>query len=137
MGEESREEPKTEAAAETDPRFPSGRWKGYYIQWGMRGWQDLTLQFADGKIEGTATDKGGEAEIFGTYDLTSGIVSLVKIYYYHKVEYRGETRDKGIRGGFMIRYPLAIDAGEFYIWPAGEGGVNDNELAAAQTLEAR
>ncbi len=105
------------SALETDPRFPSGRWKGYYIQAGIRGWQDLILNFCDGKIEGTAIDKGGECDIQGTYDLSNGAVSLVKIYFYHKVEYRGEARDKGIRGGFMIRYPLDIDAGDFYIWP--------------------
>lgn len=124
------------SAPETDPRFPSGRWKGYFIQWGVRGWQDLILNFSNGTIDGTAVDKGGECDVKGTYDLSNGAVSLVKIYFYHKVEYRGETRDKGIRGGFMIRYPLTIDAGDFYIWPDPDQGQGNNVLAAAKSHHA-
>jgi hypothetical protein len=117
---------------ETDSRFPTGPWKGYYIQFGQRGWQQLNLSFSGGKIEGTALDKGGEADVHGTYDLSTGTVNLVKIYYYHKVEYRGDVRDKGIRGGFMIRYPLAIDTGDFYIWPdTNPDGADSMKTAAS------
>ena len=136
MAEDDIHSASNEFMLETDPRFPSGRWKGYYIQWGVRGWQELTLQFRGGKIDGIAIDKGGECDVHGTYDLATGNVSLVKIYYYHKVEYRGESRDRGIRGGFMIRYQFTIDAGDFYIWPDPDQGQGNNVLAATKSHQA-
>src|SRR5690348_9033616 len=43
---------------ETDPRFPSGEWKGFWVQKEMRGrqWMRLALEFSGGKISGQGQD---------------------------------------------------------------------------------
>jgi hypothetical protein len=116
---------------ETDDRFPSGPWTGYYQQWGTQARQRLALTFASGSISGVGRDPGGEFSVRGGYDAESGKVSLVKIYSSHKVEYDGVADGDGIGGGWLIRYDLGLtDRGQFRIWP------DEAALADAEHLKA-
>jgi hypothetical protein len=105
-------------ASETDDRFPSGPWFGYYHQWGTQARQRLRLEFAAGTITGEARDPGGACSIRGSYDVQSGVVSLVKTYEAHRVEYAGLADGDGIGGDWAIRYEAGLtDRGIFRIWP--------------------
>ena len=53
-------------AVETDPRFPSGPWIGFYIQRGHGKQQmSLSLAFVDGRVTGTGRD------IVGRFDFSA------------------------------------------------------------------
>jgi hypothetical protein len=122
------------ANLETDDRFPSGTWVGYYIQWGNRGEQEQLLTFRDGVISGAGSDPAGDFGIRGTYDLDSGRVTLVKRYATYRVDYEGAALrggPPGIRGGWTIRSELGFfDHGIFHIWPKGEGANASEHLEA-------
>ena len=106
---------------ETDSRLPSGPWTGFYIQWGLRGRQDLGLEFRGGIIEGGGRDGGGMFVVRGTYDAAAGRCAMVKRYDGYQVEYDGYVDDHGIWGRWVIRYApmMADDRGHFHIWPMG------------------
>src|SRR5437868_2102658 len=54
---------------ETDPRFPSGEWKGFWLQRGVAGrqWMSLTMQFLDCRISGEGRDRVGQFRLSGRY----------------------------------------------------------------------
>ncbi|HXE53271.1 MAG TPA: hypothetical protein VN541_09665, partial [Tepidisphaeraceae bacterium] len=54
-------------ATEVDPRFPSGEWKGFWLQRGLAGrqWMSLVLQFVEGHVSGEGRDAVGEFLIRG------------------------------------------------------------------------
>lgn len=108
-------------ALETDERFPSGPWSGFYIQWGRRGRQRLTLTFRDGLVEGGGDDPGGSFTVRGTYDTQAGKVALRKVYAFHTVEYDGHAEGDGIWGAWVIRAVGYSDHGGFHIWPDAQG----------------
>src|SRR5579864_5683873 len=83
---------KKSPIAETDPRFPSGEWKGFYLQRGIRDrqWMTLVMQFAEGKMTGEGRDSVGEFTLRGSYDLSDGHCLLTKTYRgSHRVIYDG------------------------------------------------
>jgi hypothetical protein len=86
---------------ETDERFVSGPWRGFYVQWGTRGKQELSLTFFDGQIVGDGADPAGDFRVRGGYDIETGKVWMHKVYPEHTVEYDGHAepgKDKGIWG---------------------------------------
>jgi hypothetical protein len=119
-------------ASETDARFPSGLWTGFYVQWGQRGQQDLTLSFKNGQISGCGSDTAGEFEIEGQYDPSTGQCGLTKSYAdSHDVEYEGKADPTGISGNWLLYHqadPLGIprDRGTFHIWPVPRSGAAGN-----------
>src|SRR5262245_11234110 len=59
-------------ALETDPRFPTGEWSGFFLQGGQRHWMTFYLEFCGGTIRGEGNDFVGTFHLSGRYDLASG-----------------------------------------------------------------
>ena len=102
---------------ETDPRFPSGPWVGFFLQKEHPGkhWMKLDLVFADGKVSGFGKDWIGLFQLVGNYRVIDGRCELYKQYLgKHIVLYSGFNEGRGIFGGWKI-----VDGGNggFYIWP--------------------
>jgi hypothetical protein len=114
---------------ETDPRFPSGEWKGFWVQKEMRGrqWMRLALEFCGGKILGEGRDIIGRFVLSGSYDLKSGRCGLLKAYLgQHSVSYQGFNDGDGL--WMWGTWKIAEDSGGFHIWPKGEPDPTGSEL---------
>ena len=133
--EEIAPEPK-DSAAETDERFPSGPWTGFWLQRGLTGRQwmrDLNLRFADGLVEGSGVDCVGPFDLRGHYDLETGQCSMRKTYLdAHSVYYEGRNDDDGL--WIWGTWRLALDRGGFHIWPKGVDDPTQRRLHAEQDL---
>lgn len=119
---------------ELDPRFPSGPWKGYFLQASLPGrqWMRLTLDFRDGRARGAGRDGVGDFLIDGEYDLESGRCQLQKDYIgQHSVVYDGFNEGKGIWGTWEIP-PIA--KGGFHIWPEAIGEPDGDQLVRAEDI---
>jgi hypothetical protein len=123
--------PSEAPPTETDDRFPSGPWMGYYQQWSLQARQRLALTFLNGAITGSGQDPGGAFDVRGHYDTQTGRCSLVKTYPEHRVEYDGTADGDGIGGDWVIRYGMGIDdRGVFRIWPhSGASGAEEHAEA--------
>ena len=125
---------KTELT-ETDPRFASGPWTGYWTQPpGQKGAMDMLLTFRTGQISGCGRDRVGNFLFKGQYELLDGKCRWVKSYLgKHDVFYDGQAKGKGIVGVWTI--------GRFAIWPEGEDDptlaqlMEELDLPLANTLE--
>ena len=109
---------------ESDPRFPSGPWTGFWIQPTIPGrhMMELRLHFHDGQIIGTGRDRVGEFTFNGNYNLADGTCRWNKHYIgRHNVDYKGYNEGKGIWGVWQMAPELAPTAnrGGFHIWPEG------------------
>jgi hypothetical protein len=125
---------------ETDERFVSGPWRGFYVQWGTRGKQELSLTFFDGQIVGDGADPAGDFRVRGGYDIETGKVWMHKVYPEHTVEYDGHAepgKDKGIWGAWQIRYGFTRDHGGFHIWPDAHAEGESRSLSREQPAPAR
>jgi hypothetical protein len=82
---------------ETDTRFPSGPWMGFWIQRRLGKQQmSLSLAFVAGRVTGNGRDIVGCLAFDGTYDLKTGRVIMPKQYAKaHRVEYDGTNQDSG------------------------------------------
>src|SRR5690349_3455904 len=90
---------------EQDDRFPSGPWKGYFLQRSLpdRNWMDLDLTFRGGLIRGRGRDRVGEFLLVGRYELADGKCWWSKRYPgRHVVEYQGYNEGRGIWGTWEI-----------------------------------
>ena len=111
--------------AETDPRFPSGPWTGFFLQPLVPGrhLMELQLTFRTGTMTGEGRDWVGSFLIRGRYDLADGKCHWTKRYLgKHDVFYQGYNEGKGIWGVWEI--PPEQNAGQhwrggFHIWPEG------------------
>ena len=107
---------------EMDARFPSGPWRGFFIQKHRppgRHWMDLQLTFRDSLIRGEGRDWVGQFVVTGRYQLEDGKCSWRKKYLgKHEVAYKGYNEGRGIWGTWEIP-PLLKDG--FQIWPHGMG----------------
>ena len=109
---------------ETDSRFPSGQWTGFFLQPQLtvgRNWMSLFLSFTYGQIKGSGDDWVGEFILKGHYDLTSGEVMFNKKYLgQHDVFYSGfaDGTSRGIWGTWEIE---ELARGGWHIWPRGTG----------------
>jgi hypothetical protein len=114
----------TENQPECDDRFPSGPWKGFFVQPDSRQRysMDLMLEFNDGRISGAGNDHIGEFAIRGSYDTETGVCSWTKQYLgQHSVTYTGQARERGIIGQWSIPGQPAFWTGPFFIWPRAYG----------------
>ena len=135
----ARDRPEPRPGAETDPRFPSGRWVGFWLQRHMPGRQYMSfdLAFADGRVSGVGADCIGDFAFSGHYDLANGTLVLLKQYRgAHLVEYEGRNEDDGqwVWGVWTIR---GMDQGGFHLWPDGEDDPTQRHLKREQDLPTR
>ena len=67
-------EPEPPARVETDPRFPSGPWRGFFLMehWPGRHQMELHLTFRQGVMTGEGRDRIGDFLIRGKYNLDDG-----------------------------------------------------------------
>lgn len=122
MGEETRVD------LETDRRFPSGRWIGFFLQKEVPGrhQMELLLTFRAGVLTGEGRDRVGRFLVRGKYDLADGKCYWNKRYVgKHDVHYRGYNEGKGIWGVWTIE---PIWRGGFHIWPEGMPDPSDPHL---------
>lgn len=116
-----------DTALESDPRFPSGKWTGFWLQKIPnlgRQWMDLDCVFKDGKLKANGRDIVGAFIFMGSYSIETGKCDWVKQYLgQHPVDYHGFNEGKGIWGTWgIIDSETGIHlAGGFHIWPEGQG----------------
>ena len=107
---------------ETDARFPSGPWVGFFLQPEIppgRHPMELHLTFRHGVVTGEGRDFVGEFLIRGRYQVEDGKCWWTKRFIgKHDVSYQGYNEGKGIWGTWDI--PPSWRGG-FYIWPEAMG----------------
>jgi hypothetical protein len=125
--------PHETAPAETDPRFPSGKWLGFWKQESLRGDMELILTFAHGLLRGEGRDRIGPFTFRGRYQVSDGTCHWLKHYRRaHDVFYNGFNEGKGIWGVWEIRAEdFAFSRGGFHIWPEGMN-VGDHPALSAE-----
>jgi hypothetical protein len=121
---------------ETDPRFPSGKWTGFWLQRFFIGRQYMTLNltFASGVVKGQGIDRIGEFSISGRYDLKTGNCKLTKAYVgAHSLTYDGRNENDA-QWIWGLWHHLTLDRGGFHLWPHGEDDPTGKNLRAEQHL---
>src|SRR5881396_3414836 len=94
------------ATLETDPRFPSGPWTGFFLQRQLPGrhMMEMKLTFAKGVLKGEGRDRIGRFHMRGRYSTEDGKCYWTKQYLRkHDVFYEGFNEGKGIWGTWEIR----------------------------------
>lgn len=123
--------------AETDPRFPSGKWVGFWTQKAPppgKHRQELVLTFAKGEMHGEGRDWVGKFHIRGFYSTEDGKCRWTKRYVgRHDVFYQGFNEGKGIWGTWEID----TLKGGFHIWPEGTGEPTEPALSAEADLPVK
>lgn len=107
---------------ETDERFPSGPWIGFFVDKRMPGkhQMELELAFSKGDIHGEGRDRVGEFIIAGKYFIADGKAHFSKRYLQaHDVFYKGYNEGKGIWGLWELTDMGETFNGGFHIWPKG------------------
>jgi hypothetical protein len=120
---------KDERPVEQDDRFPSGEWKGFFLQRQLPGrhWMELHLTFRDGLIRGEGRDWVGEFLMTGRYQVSDGKCWWTKKYLKrHDVFYQGYNEGKGIWGTWEIPGDFS---GGFHIWPIAMGDPTGGTLS--------
>jgi hypothetical protein len=121
------------AAGETDPRFPSGKWCGFFLQKLLPGRHrmELLLNFDAGVVSGEGRDWVGPFVMRGRYHVEDGKCYWTKSYLNkHDVSYQGFNEGKGIWGVWEMpaeEHP-ANRSGGFHIWPEGMPDPTQPEL---------
>ena len=116
---------------ETDSRFPSGPWTGFFLQPGTpeRHWMELDLVFRDGIMAGAGRDRVGRFTVSGRYYLDNGRTHWTKTYVaQHSIAYSGYNEGKGIWGVWEYQFNWR---GGFHIWPVAMGDPTQQKLAEA------
>lgn len=121
---------------ESDPRFPSGKWAGFFTQKYPpigKHQMEMEITFADGRLTGRGRDYVGEFVMDGVYHLDDGKCSWAKEYIgQHTVNYHGYNEGKGIWGTWEI---VSLTGG-FHIWPEGMGNPSEPGLSAEADVPA-
>jgi hypothetical protein len=107
---------------ESDPRFPSGKWTGFFTDKRMPGKHpmDLILTFASNIMAGSGRDRVGTFTIEGAYQLVDGKCDWLKEYVgKHAVNYHGFNEGQGIWGAWELAHDGMTATGGFHIWPEG------------------
>jgi hypothetical protein len=133
--------PKPTVELESDPRFPSGPWTGFFLQPAVPGrhLMELHLSFSHGAMTGEGRDWVGKFVVRGRYELTDGTCYWTKRYLgRHDVFYKGFNEGKGIWGTWEIPQSSSYPAqrGGFHIWPEGMGDPTGQHLTEAADLPA-
>jgi hypothetical protein len=126
-----RPDPPPQPPAETDPRFPSGPWQGFFLMahWPGRHTMELHLTFRQGVMTGEGRDMIGPFLIRGKYNTDDGKCHWSKRYVgKHDVAYQGYNEGKGIWGIWEIPPTLR---GGFHIWPTAMGDPTFPKLTEA------
>lgn len=121
---------------ESDFRFPSGAWKGFFLQPVMTGkhWMELDLTFRGGVLTGDGRDWVGRFLFRGKYDVETGKCWWTKQYVgQHAIAYEGYNEGKGIWGTWKWS-GAAPGHGGFHIWPVALGDPTGETLAEAIDL---
>ena len=125
---------------ETDPRFPSGPWTGFFLDKRVRGRQkmELRLTFSHGTLTGEGRDRVGPFLVRGQYTVADGRCHWTKRYLRaHDVYYHGFNEGKGIWGTWEIPPEQGGPVhGGFHIWPEGTPDPTQPHLAEAAELPA-
>jgi hypothetical protein len=129
----------TSITPETDSRFPSGKWVGFFLQRLIPGrhMMELLLTFSNGTMTGEGRDLVGKFVIRGGYTLHDGKCHFHKRYVgKHDVFYQGFNEGKGIWGVWAIPASkvLAGQKGGFHIWPEGMSDPSQQHLTEAAEL---
>ena len=129
-----------QSVLETDARFPSGPWTGFFLQSWLPGRQATNLDLAcqAGRLTGTGHDRVGPYTVDGNYELESGRCEWTKQYLgKHAVEYRGVNDGHGIWGVWEIRQlcGLYVDRGGFHLWPEGTDVSEESERTEQAVLD--
>jgi hypothetical protein len=124
---------------ETDPRFPSGRWIGFFLQPVIPGrhQMELVLTFRQETLTGEGRDWVGKFIVRGRYTLADGRCHWTKRYLAkHDVFYQGFNEGKGIWGTWEIPSGSASIPwrGGFHIWPEGMPDPSQNQLTEEADL---
>lgn len=129
----------SQSSNETDDRFPSGPWEGFFLQPMLRkgrSWMELSLTFRAGVMTGEGRDQVGEFVVRGRYNLDDGKCWWAKRYLgKHDVHYNGYNEGKGIWGLWELTAPPW--RGGFHIWPVGMGDPTRMRAAAAADTPAK
>jgi len=124
---------------ETDPRFPSGPWTGFYLQRLIPGrhMMELRLTFRQGEMTGEGRDRVGKFVVKGRYELSDGRCHWTKRYVgKHDVFYNGFNEGKGIWGVWEIPSQSFPQKGGFHIWPEGVPDPSSPHLTEAADVPA-
>lgn len=133
---------ETEADLETDPRFPSGPWTGFFLQKELPGrhFMELQLTFRQGTLTGEGRDRVGAFLMRGRYSVEDGKCSWSKRYLgKHDVFYKGFNEGRGIWGTWEISAASNFGTplhGGFHIWPVIMGDPTGQHLAEHADLPA-
>jgi hypothetical protein len=119
-------------AVETDTRFPTGPWTGFFLQCWLPGRHRmvLDLHFDAGRLQASGTDDVGPFTFDGEYDPADGKCSWIKQYTgRHSIRYRGANEGHGIWGVWELPQlgGLFMDRGVFHIWPEGMAPTEEAE----------
>ena len=118
-------------ALESDPRFPSGPWTGFFLQREIPGkhLMELRLTFRQGAFTGEGRDWVGAFTVRGRYSVEDGKCYWTMRYVgRHDAFYQGFTEGKGIWGTWEIPPDWR---GGFHIWPVAMGDPSTGRLAEA------
>ena len=129
------DKPQKHNDLEIDPRFPSGEWKGFWLERGLPGrqWMSLSMEFRDGHLSGEGRDIIGPFFLRGTYPLEDGRCLITKTYPgSHDVVYDGANEGDGkwLWGLWKIR----TETGGFHLWPKGEPDPTGSDLSAEKEI---
>lgn len=122
---------------ETDSRFPSGKWRGFFLMSHLPGrhQMELVLNFRQGVMTGEGRDLIGSFLIRGRYQVDNGECWWTKRYIgKHDVSYHGYNEGKGIWGLWDIPPEWR---GGFHIWPQAMGDPTRQVLAESIDEPAR
>ena len=111
-------------AVENDPRFPTGRWTGFFLQCWVPGRHSMSidLRFDSGALQGRGADRVGSFTFGGEYNPADGKCRWTKRYVgRHSINYSGVNEGHGIWGVWELPQlgGLFTDRGVFHIWPEG------------------
>jgi hypothetical protein len=127
---------------ETDARFPSGPWVGFFLQKFPplgRQMMEMRLTFHNGVLHGEGRDVVGAFVMTGHYELADGRCYWAKRYLgRHDVFYAGFNEGKGIWGTWEIPPGRNLPAlhGGFHIWPEGMADPSAPELRTHASVPA-
>jgi hypothetical protein len=127
---------------ETDPRFPSGPWIGFFLQREIPGrhQMELHLTFRQGSMTGEGRDWVGKFVIKGRYSTEDGRCYWHKRYLAkHDVFYQGYNEGKGIWGTWELPPPISLlmhPLGGFHIWPKAMGDPTGQHLTEEADVPA-
>jgi hypothetical protein len=125
---------------ETDPRFPSGPWVGFFLQREFPGrhLMELRLTFHAGQLKGEGRDWVGRFTLRGRYDLADGKCHWNKRYQgRHDIFYQGYNEGKGIWGVWEFpdnQFAGLASRGGFHIWPEGMADPTGSHLTEEADL---